>query len=72
MDHFDTNDLQKPTEEFVVDDDNYAICILKFKGPFTFYDTGDFYFFCLFEHYSGEFLGHISPPKQRHIFFILC
>ncbi|XP_039513899.1 uncharacterized protein si:ch211-91p5.3 isoform X2 [Pimephales promelas] len=37
MDHFDTNDLQKPTEEFV-DDDNYAICILKFKGPFTFYD----------------------------------
>ncbi|XP_077067156.1 uncharacterized protein LOC143720998 [Siphateles boraxobius] len=37
MDHFDTNDLPKPTEEFV-DDDNTAICILKFNGPFTFYD----------------------------------
>ncbi|CAM4734856.1 unnamed protein product [Leuciscus chuanchicus] len=37
MDHFDTNDLQKPTEEFA-DDDNTAVCILKFNGPFTFYD----------------------------------
>ncbi|KAK7117761.1 hypothetical protein R3I94_023096 [Phoxinus phoxinus] len=39
MNHFDTNDLQKPTEEFVVvDDDSTATCILKFHGPFTFYD----------------------------------
>ncbi|XP_051740162.1 uncharacterized protein si:ch211-91p5.3 isoform X1 [Ctenopharyngodon idella] len=37
IDHFNTHDLQKPTEEFV-DDDNTTICKLKFNGPFTFYD----------------------------------
>ncbi|XP_067293335.1 uncharacterized protein [Pseudorasbora parva] len=38
MDHFNTHDLQMPTEEFVDDDGNTTICILKFNKSFTFYD----------------------------------
>ncbi|XP_058623675.1 uncharacterized protein si:ch211-91p5.3 isoform X2 [Onychostoma macrolepis] len=37
MGHFNRHDLQKPTEEFV-DDDNTTICKLKLVGPFTFSD----------------------------------
>ncbi|XP_016303922.1 uncharacterized protein LOC107659483 isoform X1 [Sinocyclocheilus anshuiensis] len=37
MEHFNRHDLQKPTEEFI-DDDNTTICKLKLIEPFTFYD----------------------------------
>ncbi len=41
MEHFNRHDLQKPTEEFV-DDNNTTVCKLKLIGPFTFYDKGEF------------------------------
>ncbi|KAI2648289.1 hypothetical protein H4Q32_018347 [Labeo rohita] len=37
VEYFNTHDLQKPTEEFVVDE-NTTICKLKLTGPFTFCD----------------------------------
>lgn len=40
IEYFNTHDLQKPTEEFVVDE-NTTVCKLKLIGPFTFYDKGD-------------------------------
>ncbi len=40
MNYFNTHDLQKPTEEFV-DDENTTVCKLKLIGPFIFCDKGD-------------------------------
>ncbi|XP_052399513.1 uncharacterized protein LOC127946790 isoform X5 [Carassius gibelio] len=37
MEYFNIHDLQKPTEEFL-EDDNTTVCKLKLIGPFTFYD----------------------------------
>ncbi len=40
VNYFNTHDLQKPTEEFV-DDENTTVCKLKLIGPFIFCDKGD-------------------------------
>lgn len=63
VEYFNTHDLQKPTEEFVVDE-NTTICKLKLTGPFTFCDKGNLIFTVLY--LLNTIWVNILPPKQRN------